>query len=298
MPKLTPLDLLTWLLNPLALHRRWLVMHIDLGGDSPPPPDYSPMAQASEQVARIGAQLGREQLAEGKRQYDSNMAVARPIVDAQGKLMQQSYDQGGSNFRAFQEEGRPLQQLLRDGALGIVSPQETQQREEAASRGVADVGIQLDAERAETLRSQNRRGVNPSSGRAAALSGVMDLGAATAKAGAANVGRTQASAKFRAGVGDTFNTYAGLGSSAPVFYAAGTAAGSSAVGNQNTAGAQYINSMASGNQTIMQGQGQRLQGLGSILNSQSSIYSSATAAEGESQGAMIGGIATIGAAMI
>lgn len=52
--------------------------HIDMGSDVAAP-DYTPVADASKESAEISAQLGREQLAEAKRQYDSNSALAKPV---------------------------------------------------------------------------------------------------------------------------------------------------------------------------------------------------------------------------
>ena len=62
--------------------------------------DYTPVANASAEAAEIAAQLGREQLAEARRQYDENMAIARPIVDAQARLMDKAYEQGNEIGRA------------------------------------------------------------------------------------------------------------------------------------------------------------------------------------------------------
>ena len=61
-------------------------------GDAPDAPDYTPLAQASEKAAQIGAELGREQLAEATRQYEKNLEVATPIVNAQLDLMNQNRD--------------------------------------------------------------------------------------------------------------------------------------------------------------------------------------------------------------
>ncbi len=94
------------------------------GGDDdpPPPPDYTSVANASKEAAKIAAQLGREQLAEARRQYDTNIAIARPIVDAQARLMGQAYEQGNETFNNFRTEGRPLQQSMRDIAMGRLTP--------------------------------------------------------------------------------------------------------------------------------------------------------------------------------
>jgi hypothetical protein len=97
---------------------RHLVLRLDMGGDAPPPPDYKPVADASKEAAEIAAQLGREQLAEARRQYDQNMAVVRPVVDAQLDVMRQGIQQG-ADYYEYGKSFRPLeQQMLREAGIG------------------------------------------------------------------------------------------------------------------------------------------------------------------------------------
>lgn len=258
------------------------------GMDSPPPPDYTPVAQASKEAAETAAQLGREQLAESRRQYDQNVAISAPIVAAQKRNMDQAYEQGSYNFENFKTEGRPLQQAMRDIAMGKVSPELQTQMDRAATENVADVSAALDSQRQQTNRSMSRMGVNPNSGRFAAMQGVMDLGAATAKAGAANMGRVQALDKSYARMGDTLNTYSGMASSAPSFYAAGTNSGNSAMQNQMAPGAAMMRGMSAGANTTMQGRQMALGGLSGILSSQTGLYNTGLQADAEMAGAIIG----------
>lgn len=87
-------------------------------GDSPPPPDYTPVANASKEAAEISAQLGREQLDESRRQYDQNMAVSKPVVDAQLEVMRQGIKQG-EDYYDYGKSFRPLeQQMLSESAAG------------------------------------------------------------------------------------------------------------------------------------------------------------------------------------
>ena len=102
-------------------------------GGSAPAPDYTPMANASEEAARIGAELGREQLAENKRQYDLNATTLKPVVDESIKTQQLANEQGAKNFETFQAEGRPIQQKLADLAMGgeYTAAQKAKQEEDA-----------------------------------------------------------------------------------------------------------------------------------------------------------------------
>lgn len=274
-------------LRELHGHNWRNVCHLDMGGDAPPPPDYTPVAQASKEAAEISAQLGREQLAESRRQYEQNIQIAQPIVEAQKRNMDQAYEQGNYSFENFKTEGRPLQQAMRDIAMGKVTPELQTQMDKAATENVADVSAALDNQRQQTNRSMTRMGVNPNSGRFAAMQGVMDIGAATAKAGAANTGRTQAVDKSYARMGDTLNTYSGMASSAPSFYSAGTNSGNSAMSNQMTPGAALMGGMSAGANTTMSGRQIAMNGLTGVLNSQTS-YANANQSEG--MGSVLGGL--------
>ncbi|PUE08983.1 hypothetical protein B9Z51_08600 [Limnohabitans sp. T6-5] len=272
------------------------VLHFG-GGGSSPPPDYTPMAEATREATAAGERLGQQQIDESRRQYDRTMELSAPILDAQKKTMDLAYQQGKTNFDNFQNEGRPLQQQMRDIAMGNINPDVQRQMDKAATENVADVSAQLDNQRQQTNRNMMRMGINPGSGKFAALSGEMDTNSATAKASAANVGRTNALDKVYARSGDVLNTYSGMASQAPAFYSAGTNAGNSAVGNSNAIGSTLTSGMASGAGTMMQGRQQAIQGLGGILNSQTSMYNANTAADGQATGALIGGGAMIAVAI-
>lgn len=293
-------DLILFLLR-LALwpvqryFERHLVLRLDFGSDPPPPPDYTPVANASKEAAEIAAQLGREQLAEARRQYDQNMAVARPIVDAQAQLMGQAYEQGNYSFRRFRDGGAQTQDALRDMAMGRMPSFVQEQGDAEARRALADVGANLDAQRASTTRSMQRMGINPNSGRMAAMQAQMDVMAAAAKAGAANNARRSAEDRAYARLGDVYNTYVGMASSAPTFYQTGTQAGNSAVNNQMAPGAGLMGGMSGAANTTLQGRDMALRGQMGILNAQAN-YANSLANQDSGLGgfgAVLGGVAEI-----
>lgn len=74
-------------------------------------PDYTPVANASKEAAEVMAQLGREQIDEAKRQYDTNLQVSKPVVDAQLALMQQGIQQG-TDYYEYGKTFRPLEQQM------------------------------------------------------------------------------------------------------------------------------------------------------------------------------------------
>lgn len=88
------------------------------GGKDSDAPDYTPMAQASKEAAEIGAALGREQLAEGKRQHEETMKIAQPVVDAQLRLMQQGINQGNDYYQ-YSKEYRPLERAMLAEVSGL-----------------------------------------------------------------------------------------------------------------------------------------------------------------------------------
>lgn len=121
MHKLT-LWLLKLVAAPLARYaERHFVLYLDLGGDAPPPPDYTPVADASRESAEIAARLGRDQLEEARRQYEQNMSIARPVVDAQLDIMRQTTEQG-RDYYEYGKTFRPLeQQMLSQAAGGLTA---------------------------------------------------------------------------------------------------------------------------------------------------------------------------------
>lgn len=266
------------------------------GGSAPPPPDYTPVAQASGEAARLGTELGREQLAENRRQYDQNMVVGQPIIDAQGKQMQLAYDQGKQTFDAYQDEGRPLQQALRDDAMGIVNPTQQRLQDEAAQKAMADARVGTTQQMGQLARTGMRYGWSPD--RMAEAGATMANQGAQGQVAAANAGRTQAGNMYRAKLGDTFNTYTGMASNAPAFYSAGTNAGSAAVGNATGMSGQYMKGMNSGNNTMMQGQQMRIGGLGSILSSQTSGYTAGMAQQTARRGQDMDFLGTVAGSMM
>lgn len=91
-------------------------------GDSPPPPDYTPVAQASEAAAKIGAEQADRVLAESQRQFNTNQAVAAPVVAAQLGIMNQTKQQG-DDYYDYLKEYRPAEKQLLYDANGLSADQ-------------------------------------------------------------------------------------------------------------------------------------------------------------------------------
>lgn len=96
---------------PGSLH--WATRLNDLGkGDAPAAPDYTPMANASKESAEIMAAQGDRVLEESKRQYDKNMEVAKPVADAQQRIMDETARQGKDYFDYMKSRQRPVEDAL------------------------------------------------------------------------------------------------------------------------------------------------------------------------------------------
>ena len=107
------------------------------GKSSPPPPDYTPVANASKEAAEIGAKLGREQLDEARRQYDLNREIGKPVVDAQLEIMRQGIKQGEDYFE-YGKTFRPLeQQMMSEASKGTEAANEAD-RNDITKQALAD----------------------------------------------------------------------------------------------------------------------------------------------------------------
>jgi hypothetical protein len=263
-------------------------------GDSPPPPDYTPMAAASEESARLGAELGREQLAENRRQYDMNMAVAQPVIAAQIQQMKDTGEQAKEYYDYSQKTFRPIEESLAADATEFSTDAA---KEQFARSATADLEQAQTNSLAQNNRNLAAMGINPNSAKFAAVNRQQSTMDAAARAGATTSARERADSLGWAKRMDVTGLGRGLAGAANASYGMATNSGNSAVGAQNGTSGQFMNGMAQGTGTIMQGQGQRLQGLGSILNSQTSGYNSAlsaSASESASNGQMIGaGVGTV-----
>lgn len=113
-------------------------------------------------------------------------AISGRVARSQTALMDQQRQQSGEYFSRLKSTFWPVEdQLVKDA-----QEYDTQARRDGeAAEAVAEVGMQTDAARAANERQMMRQGVNPAAARFQAMNNQMALGAATAKAGAANNAR-------------------------------------------------------------------------------------------------------------
>ena len=222
----------------------------------------SKASPAQEYAAMQQAQLSQEQLNWAKQIYaqeaparDAAAALAGQVSQAQLDQMRQQTAIAGQAQQDYQQIYRPIEQSLANEAMNYDTPE----RRAAASAGaVARVGQQLGAQRAATMREMEGSGVDPSSGKTAALAGSLDLNAAKLKAGAGNAASQQVETIGRAMKADAANLGRGIASSQATNAALASQFGTSAIGSSNAglaAGQSGTAGLQSGYQTAISGLG-------------------------------------------
>lgn len=146
------------------------------GDDPPPPPDYTPVAAASAEAAKISAELGREQLAETRRQYDINRAVSDKVVNAQLGLMDQTKRQGDDYYEYMRANQRPVESELNRLSMQDVSGRDAAERAAILGQQQAMYG-EGDADRRDIMENYAAMYGEGDSDRAAIMDRYNQLGA-------------------------------------------------------------------------------------------------------------------------
>ena len=82
-----------------------------MSSKSPPPPDYTPVAKASEESAKIMAALGNRQIDFAERQYEEAKPILKQITDNQLGISNKTEAQG-DDYYAYLKTFRPTEQAL------------------------------------------------------------------------------------------------------------------------------------------------------------------------------------------
>ena len=253
---------------------------LDMGGDSSPAPDYTPMAQASEAAARIGAEQADRVLAESKRQYDRNMEVAQPIIEAQTGMMKSAQQQGDEYYDYWKTKAQPVEDALNAEAMAAGT---TAKQQEQADRAIADSQGGYTRALNQGFRQARRYGMVP-----VAATGAMTVQQAANTASAATAARDKEIALGTAKKLDVAGLYRGMPGASQGAYSSANQSGNSAVNNSTTVGNGMVAGTTAAGGLTMQGQGMRMQGLGNILSNQTSIYNSS-----QNQSSPLGGIGSM-----
>jgi len=254
------------------------------------PPDYTPVARASEEAARIAAELGREQLDFTKLQYEEAKPYLTDIADAQKEAMGQQLSQAEDYYDYQTSTFRPLEQ-------GLVADAERfnteAYRERMARQAAADAGKAFGITRQSNERAMSSMGVNPNSGKYQAMAQQSGLGLSAQRAGAMTSARERAEDMGWAKRLDA----AGLGRNLPgastAAYGSATSAGNASGANFQQPGATYLSGMQGAHGTIMDGQQMKVQGLGNVLDAQTRWAMNDANNSSEMFGSVVGGGLTL-----
>ena len=257
-----------------------------MGSKGAPPPDYTPLAEASAEAARIQAGLGREQLAFAREQYDRSAPILEGIANQQMAAQSEQMAQARDYYNYQRDTYRPLER-------GIVADAERfnteAYRNQVASQAAADSGVAFGISQQQNQRAMAAMGANPNSGRFAGMQNATGLQQAALRANAMTGARNQAQQMGYARKLDAAGLGRGLAGASIAAYGGANQAGSMAGGNAQSAGMNYMAGMGQGANTIAGGQKMQLSGLSSVLNSQTQSYINTQDSFMGDLGAVLGG---------
>ena len=260
------------------------------GGKGSEAPDYGPLAQASKESAQIMAGLGREQLDFARQQYNEAKPLFEQIVGQQMRIGDETFRQGQEDRQYMIDTFRPLEK-------GLVADAEKfntdAYREQLASQAAADAGRAFGNTQAATARAMASMGVNPNSGKFAAMNNQNALGLAAMRANAMTGTRQQAENVGYARKLDAAGLGRNLTGASQGAYSLSLNAGNAAGQNQMAPGNQYMQGMGQGASTIGSGRSMLQSGLGNILNSQTNMAMNSQDGFADVLGAGLGAAAKI-----
>jgi hypothetical protein len=261
-----------------------------MGKSNPPPPDYTPLAEASAEAARIQGKLGRDQLAFAKDQYERSAPILEGIaqnqIDAQSQQMAQAKDYYDYRVNTF----RPLEKSIVADAQNFNTEA---YRDQIAGQAAADAGRAFGISQQQNQRAMASMGVNPNSGRFAAQQNATGLQQAAMRANAMTGARNQATQTGYARQLDAAGLGRGLAGASLGAYGGASSAGAMAGQNVQSASQNYMGNMAIGSGTIAAGQNMQIQGLSSVLNNQTNAYVNSNDSFLGDLGGALGGAASI-----
>ena len=257
--------------------------HVDLGGDAPDQSGINAAALANAEISKEALAWYKQQYADSAPQRELAAKTANDVAQQQLASSRQN-DAISNDYWNYQKNTfRPLE-------AGIVADAQNYdtaaRRNQAAGRAMADVEQQFGNEAAQQQRAMTRMGVNPSSGKFAAMSTQMGMAEAAAKAGAASKARDNIELQGYARKMDAANMGRGLASSQATSAGVAMSAGNSAVNSAGvplTQANQAAAMMGNGFNTAIQGN-----------NSAGNLYGQAAKIDADASSGLMGDLATIG----
>ncbi len=157
---------------------------------APDIPDPDPLigeaAKGNADVARRQIELAEEQLAWTRGRAAHQDPLIEGVVRQQIESGNVNAARAADQWKIYQDTFRPVEQRMVKDAMDFDSPE---RKERMAAEAGADVGRSYDAAQEQNLRTMGSMGINPNSGRFAALSNETALARAKDTAGAMNKAR-------------------------------------------------------------------------------------------------------------
>jgi len=258
-------------------------------GDSAPPPD--PRLTAA-QIKSMGIQ---------DKALQQMMATNNRLAPLQQEQLQfgldtsrVAYNQSQAD-RIYALERRGLQTEMQDRIAAQANEfNQPGRMEQMADEANADVDSAFSNVRGQSQRAMARRGINLSSGRAAALDQSLNIDQASAKANAANRVRAAARQEGYALTDRANNALAGYATQASSLSGAGAGYGSNGLSLANSG----LAGLNSGWSQVNQGAASLGQNAGSMYNTQMNAWVQGQNAKSEASGALVGGLMTMGGAVL
>ena len=240
-----------------------------MGGKSAKAPDYSSMAAASQEAAQIMGQLGQDQLAFNKEQYQAALPFVQDIARVQAEAQRQQMAQAGDYYNYYTQNIRPemLAQLEKAKAFNTDA-----KREELAQQAKGTLEQSFAQQEAALARDQAGMGMNPNSPRYAAQKRALNVQQAAMTTAEMNRARNDAEGLGHARMMDAMGLNTGMPGLSQAAYGGATGAGSQAAGVFQQPWMNAMQGMGQGAQTIGSGQQMYLSGLGNALSGQASMY--------------------------
>lgn len=209
-------------------------------GNSPPPPDYTPIAQANKEAAEANLKLGTDQLNWAKEQYKDTAPYTKAYLDSTTKASNQAFQNATEDRARYKSVYQPVEDDFVKKAMNWDNPARA---EEQAGAAKADVSASFDAAREASTRQLEGFGIDPSQTRFGAL----DLASRVSKAAAMSAAGTQSRQNTAAtGLGlegEAINIGKGYPGQVAQSYATGTTAGGAGITSALNTSSTYGNLM-------------------------------------------------------
>jgi hypothetical protein len=215
-----------------------------MGGKAkaPEPPDYSPIASANAAAAERQFQLGEQQLAWGKEQFERVWPYASQYMTEQVGAAQDLNESARGAQAMYESTYKPIEAKFAAEAAAYNTPERANQN---ASRAMADVANTIEAQRKASIDQLESYGIDPSQTRFGALDLGIRINKAAAMAAAGTQSRLNTEATGLALEGEAINVGRGYPGAIASSYNAATNAGSSGINAGNSTGQTGANMMGS-----------------------------------------------------